>query len=156
MKRFLSFILALTLAVSLVPSAFAASDEALQAANTLHALGLFNGTGTDANGNPVYDLDRAPTREEAITMLVRLLGREEEAKSDDWRMPFTDVSNWAKPYVGYAYTYNLTSGTSETTFGGKQKVSATQYLPLFCVLCITKMGQTFSGIKPGNYPMKLV
>ena len=128
MKRFLSFILALTLAVSLVPSAFAASDEALQAANTLHALGLFNGTGTDANGNPVYDLDRAPTREEAITMLVRLLGREEEAKSDDWRMPFTDVSNWAKPYVGYAYTYNLTSGTSETTFGGKQKVSATQYL----------------------------
>lgn len=128
MKRFLSFILALTLAVSLVPSAFAASDEAVQAANTLHALGLFNGTGTDANGNPVYDLDRAPTREEAITMLVRLLGREEEAKSDDWRMPFTDVSNWAKPYVGYAYTYNLTSGTSETTFGGKQKVSAMQYL----------------------------
>lgn len=128
MKRFLSFILALTLAVSLVPSAFAASDEAVQAANTLHALGLFNGTGTDANGNPVYDLDRAPTREEAITMLVRLLGREEEAKSDDWRMPFTDVSNWAKPYVGYAYTYDLTSGTSETTFGGEQKVSATQYL----------------------------
>lgn len=128
MKRFLSFILALTLAVSLVPSAFAASDEAVQAANTLHALGLFNGTGTDANGNPVYDLDRAPTREEAITMLVRLLGREEEARSDDWRMPFTDVSNWAKPYVGYAYTYNLTSGTSETTFGGKQKVSAMQYL----------------------------
>lgn len=128
MKRFLSFILALTLAASLVPSAFAASDEAVQAANALHALGLFNGTGTDANGNPVYDLDRAPTREEAITMLVRLLGREEEAKSDDWRMPFTDVSNWAKPYVGYAYTYNLTSGTSETTFGGKQKVSAMQYL----------------------------
>lgn len=128
MKRFLSFILALTLAVSLVPSAFAASDEAVQAANALHALGLFNGTGTDANGNPVYDLERAPTREEAITMLVRLLGREEEAKSDDWRMPFTDVSNWAKPYVGYAYTYDLTSGTSETTFGGKQKVSATQYL----------------------------
>ena len=128
LKRFLSFILALTLAVSLVPSAFAASDEAVQAANTLHALGLFNGTGTDANGNPVYDLDRAPTREEAITMLVRLLGREEEAKSDDWRMPFTDVSNWAKPYVGYAYTYDLTSGTSETTFGGEQKVSATQYL----------------------------
>lgn len=43
-------------------------------------------------------------------------------------MPFKDVSNWAKPYVGYAYTYDLTSGTSETTFGGKQKVSATQYL----------------------------
>lgn len=128
MKRFLSFILALTLAVSLVPSAFAASDEAVQAANTLHALGLFNGTGTDANGNPVYDLDRAPTREEAITMLIRLMGKESDAKGYNWEMPFTDVSGWAKPYVGAAYYWGLTSGTSETTFGGKQKVSAMQYL----------------------------
>lgn len=128
MKRFLSFILALTLAVSLVPSAFAASDEALQAANTLHTLGLFNGTGTDANGNPIYDLDRAPTREEAITMLIRLMGKESDAKGYNWEMPFTDVSGWAKPYVGAAYYWGLTSGTSETTFGGKQKVSAMQYL----------------------------
>lgn len=128
MKRFLSFILALTLAVSLVPSAFAASDEAVQAANALHTLGLFNGTGTDANGNPIYDLDRAPTREEAITMLIRLMGKESDAKGYNWEMPFTDVSNWAKPYIGYAYAYSLTSGTSETTFGGKQKVSAMQYL----------------------------
>lgn len=128
MKRFLSFILALTLAVSLVPSAFAASDEAVQAANALHTLGLFNGTGTDANGNPIYDLDRAPTREEAITMLIRLMGKEEIAKDYDRKMPFTDVSGWAKPYVGAAYSWGLTSGTSETTFGGKQKVSAMQYL----------------------------
>ena len=130
MKRFLSFILALTLAVSLVPSAFAASDEAVQAANALHTLGLFNGTGTDANGNPIYDLDRAPTREEAITMLIRLMGKEADAKRQDWlwNTPFTDVSNWAKPYIGYAYAYSLTSGTSETTFGGKQKVNTTQYL----------------------------
>lgn len=128
MKRFLSFILALTLAVSLVPSAFAASDEAVQAANALHTLGLFNGTGTDANGNPIYDLDRAPTREEAITMLIRLMGKESDAKGYNWEMPFTDVSGWAKPYVGAAYSWGLTSGTSETTFGGKQKVSAMQYL----------------------------
>ena len=132
MKRFLSFILALTLAVSLVPSAFAASDEAVQAANALHTLGLFNGTGTDANGNPIYDLDRAPTREEAITMLIRLMGKEKIAKGYNWDynwgIPFTDVSGWAKPYVGAAYKWGLTSGTSETTFGGKQKVSAMQYL----------------------------
>ena len=43
-------------------------------------------------------------------------------------MPFTDVSGWAKPYVGAAYYWGLASGTSETTFGGKQKVSAMQYL----------------------------
>ena len=132
MKRFLSFILALVLAASLVPSAFAASDEAVQAANALYTLGLFNGTGTDANGNPIYDLDRAPTREEAITMLIRLMGKEKIAKGYNWDynwgIPFTDVSGWAKPYVGAAYKWGLTSGTSETTFGGKQKVSAMQYL----------------------------
>lgn len=63
MKRILSLILSLALAFSLMPSAFAASNEAVQAAEALHSLGLFNGTGTDANGNPIYDLDRAPTRQ---------------------------------------------------------------------------------------------
>lgn len=128
MKRFLSFILALTLAVSLLPSAFAASDEAVQAANALHTLGLFNGTGTDANGNPVYDLERTPTRAEAVTMLVRLLGKEEEAEKNVWTTPFTDVADWAKPYVGYAYNNGLTSGISATIFGTNNDVTASQYI----------------------------
>lgn len=50
-----------------------------QAAQNLYELGLFNGTGTDTDGNPIFDLDRAPTRHEAVTMLVRLLGKGEEA-----------------------------------------------------------------------------
>ena len=41
-------------------------------------------------------------------------------------MPFTDVANWAKPYVGYAYAHGLASGTSKTTFGGNEKVTAAQ------------------------------
>jgi hypothetical protein len=35
-----------------IPTAFAARDEAQQAAQSLHELGLFSGTGTDANGQP--------------------------------------------------------------------------------------------------------
>ena len=65
---------------------------------------------------------------EAVTMLVRLLGKETEAKSSEWDIPFTDVSDWAKPYVGYAYENKLTNGVSETRFGGNQTVTAVQYL----------------------------
>ena len=128
MKRILSLILSLALAFSLMPSAFAANNEAVQAAEALHSLGLFTGTGTDANGNPIYDLDRAPTRQEAITMLVRLLGKEDAAKQGTWKTPFTDVDSWAAPYVGYAYSNGLTSGTSATTFSGNNTVTTSQYL----------------------------
>ena len=61
-------------------------------------------------------------------MLVRLLGKDEEAKTGIWDIPFTDVDEWAKPYVGYAYANKLTTGTSDTTFGGAQTVSPSQYL----------------------------
>ena len=33
------------------------------------------------------------------------------AKAKAWDTPFTDVADWAKPYVGYAYANGLTSGT---------------------------------------------
>ena len=129
MKRLLSFILSLTLVVSLMaPCALGASDEAVQAADALHAMGLFNGTGKDANGKPIYDLDRKPTRQEAITMLVRLLGKEKEATSKTWKTIFTDVDTWASNYVGYAYAKGLTAGTSPTTFSGNTPVTASQYL----------------------------
>ena len=128
MKRVLSFLLVIIMLCGIMPTAFAASSEAIAAADTLYALGLFKGTGTDANGKPIYDLDRAPTRHEAVTMLVRILGKEEEAKSGTWDMPFTDVAEWAKPYVGYAYAHGLTSGTSETTFDGDSTITASQFL----------------------------
>lgn len=128
MKKIISLLLALVLMIGTVPVAFAATDEALDAADALHELGLFNGTGTNADGTPNYDLDRAPTRHEAVTMLVRLLGKEDEAKNGTWDIPFTDVADWAKPYVGYAYANGLTNGTSATTFGGGDTVTASQYL----------------------------
>lgn len=128
MKRFIATILTLALMCSFVPAAFAAAYAENEAAQALYDLGLFQGTGNNADGTPNFDLDRAPTRAEAVTMLVRLLGKEEEAKAGNWTTPFTDVADWAKPYVGYAYTNGLTTGTSDTTFGGNNLVNADQYL----------------------------
>lgn len=128
MKKLLSLLLAFALILMLMPSVLAASEEQTQAADALHTLGLFQGTGTKADGTPNYDLDRAPTRNEAVTMLIRLLGKESEAKAGKWETPFTDVAQWAQPYVGYAYANGLTNGTSATAFGGESLVSAAQYL----------------------------
>lgn len=104
------------------------SEQALQAAKALHELGLFFGTGTDADGNPVYELSRTPNRHEAAAMLVRLLGKEADAKAAEWTAPFTDVADWAKPYVGYAYENDIVFGTSATTYGGSEHTTAAQYI----------------------------
>lgn len=128
-KKLLSACLSLVLILSFIPTtAHAASDEATAAANALYELGLFNGTGKDEEGNPIFDLDRTPTRYEAVTMLVRLLGKASEAESNTYSTPFNDVVAWATPYVGYAYANKLTSGTSGTTYGGAGNITASQYL----------------------------
>lgn len=98
------------------------------AADKLNGLGLFQGVGDNADGTPNYELNRAPNRMEAITMLVRLLGKEAAATAGTWETPFTDVDAWALPYVGYAYTNGLTLGTGDTTFGGADTITASQYL----------------------------
>ena len=128
LRKLLSLTLAILLLCGLALPASAASAEALAAADALNALGLFGGVGTNADGSTNYDLDRAPTRHEAVTMLVRLLGKETEAMSKTWRTPLTDVDDWAQPYVGYAYNNGLTTGISATAFGGNQSVTAAQYL----------------------------
>lgn len=129
-KRAVSMILALCLLFSLSAPAFAAENTAETAAQALYNLGLFKGVGNNTDGTPNFDLNRAPNRAEAVTMLVRLLGKEEEALAGTWENSFTDVPSWAAPYVGYAYANGLTKGVNKegTLFGGDSLVSATQYL----------------------------
>jgi len=163
MKRFLSLVLTFSMLLCMIPSASAASAEATAAANELYTLGLFQGKGTNANGNPIFALDDVPTRHEAVTMLVRLLGKEDEAKAGSWNIPFTDVDAWAKPYVGYAYANGLTTGTGATTFGGKATISATQYLTFVLRALGYQSGTDFQwdkaweltdklGLTHGEYP----
>ena len=128
MKRYISIVLTALMILSCCTFAFAATSEAESAANELYSMGLFHGTGKNKDGTPIFDLDKAPTRYEAVTMLVRLLGKESTATAQNWTTPFADVVKWAKPYVGYAYNNSLTNGVSSVSYGGDQTVNATQYL----------------------------
>ena len=106
-------------AAMLTASAFAANYT--NCADSLHEMGLFQGT---QNG---YDLDRTPTRAEAAVMLVRLLGKEAEAKTLTYTAPFTDLKGWEKPYVQYLYSNGLANGTNRTTFHPTGKCTAQMY-----------------------------
>ena len=129
-KNLFCIILTLLLTVCLVPSALAAEDHAADAAQTLYELGLFRGTGANADGTPVFALEQTPTRNQAVIMLVRLLGREQEALNGSWELPFTDVpeGSTAYPYIGYAYANGLTNGYTATTYCGTNPIRANQYI----------------------------
>ena len=125
-KRYLSFILAVALILSLsTATGFAESEDVSPfiAAEQLNQLGLLKGVD---KGN--YDMARAPTRTECIVMLLRLLGKENEAlRYDENKNPFDDVPGWAAKYVAYAYDNELTKGISDKQFGAVMAADAEQY-----------------------------
>lgn len=127
-KKLVALLLVVLMLATTLPFASAADLAEEEAAWALYELGLMKGTGTDAYGNPIFELDRTPTRHEAVTMLVRLLGKEADAANNSWYTPFYDVAAWAAPYVGYAYNYNLTNGISANEYGGNMSTTAAHYI----------------------------
>ena len=119
-KIFILFAVILTLLMALPMSAADANEPY---ADALAELGLFKGTG---NG---YELERTPTRAEAITLLIRVLGKEDEALSGDSEHPFTDAG-WADAYIGYAYKNNIAKGMLQTKFGSNMSIDHKQYSTL--------------------------
>lgn len=114
---------ALLLTLSLLASAASAYTPAeKEAADDLFARGLFYGT--DAG----YELDRDLNRQEAVALLVRLVGRETPALSGNYTASFADVAPWATGYVGYAEQLGLAAGYDAGTFGAYDPVTPAQYV----------------------------
>ena len=101
-------------------------QEAL--AGKLQSLGLFLGVGERADGSADFALDRPLSREEAVTMLVRALGKDAEAAGMEKTHPFSDVPAWANGYVSYAWENGLTKGTADTTFGAGETATGAMYV----------------------------
>ena len=93
-------------------------------ADVLKELGLFLGSGTG------YDLEREPTRQEALIMLIRMLGEEKAAASYGGSSPFQDLTGWegGKNYIGYGAAKGYTSGTTATTFSQYETAGLNTYL----------------------------
>lgn len=123
-KRYISMILVLFIILSsFTPVLATEKSDYLEQAEKLKLLGVFQGT------NKGFELNREATRIEGLIMLIRLLGKEEEAKeSINDLSPFTDVPEWAKPYANYAYKAGLTKGIGNNLFGSYDKVNAKSYM----------------------------
>lgn len=113
-----------------VPAAAAQGQPDLDAAEALYCLGLLDGSGTQADGTPNFNLGGRMTRGEAITMVVRLTGGKTEAESHIYPHPFSDVADWGNPYVGYAYTYGISSGIGDGVFGFQREITQAEYLTM--------------------------
>jgi len=91
-------------------------------AEKLATIGVFKGTPAG------FELDRQPTRLEGLVMLIRLLGKEDEALSiKDEASVFTDVPDWGIPFTNYAFKNGLTKGLGNGLFGSKQTLDAKSF-----------------------------
>ena len=136
-KKCIGVLVLLVMAVTLACPALAASAPVdVQHAEYLYEHGLFKGVGVDESGNPLFALDRTAKRSEGITMFVRVLGKGGEAESGTYSTPFTDVPEWARGYVGYAYEHQLAKGTSGTAFSSEKEISGYEFL----TLCLRALG----------------
>ena len=123
---------------------YAAEEKAEKAADVLYELGLFAGTGTNEDGSPVYSLDGDLTRQQAMTLFINLLGKGKDAMEGNWTTPFTDVDDWAKPFIGYAYENGFTAGVSADRFGSNDPVTEDQYMTYLLLALGYEQGTDFT------------
>ncbi|MCL1983436.1 MAG: cadherin-like beta sandwich domain-containing protein [Clostridiales bacterium] len=99
-----------------------------QYADELYKLGLFLGTVAGADP-PVYELDGPLTRIQALVLVVRLLGLEEEALAFKGSRQFTDVPQWAWQYAAFGYQEGITNGvnTERTLFAPDRPVTLQEF-----------------------------
>ena len=126
-KRVFTLLLALTL---LATCALAYTAEQNHTADALYELGLFKGRTEGANN---YALDDGLKRDEGVTLLIRLLGKEQEALAGgDYGAPFRDVpkDDWSASYVGYAAKNHITNGVGKDKFDPDRTMSDNMFLTL--------------------------
>lgn len=121
-KRTLLFLLVLMLISSNMIYAEAANGLFISEAKALQELGLLK------SSNDSFELERQPNRLEISIMLVRMLGKEQEATNKTLKHSFTDVPSWANSYVGYLYANKYTKGVSAKAFGSNIPADANSYV----------------------------
>ena len=112
LKRTLSLALSATMLSSMmVAGAGAASYADVSSNHHQEAIAVMQAVGVmvgDQNGN--FNPDKQVTRAEMAVVMSNLLG----LKVEDFKnasIPFTDVPEWARPYVAACYAAGVTSGT---------------------------------------------
>ena len=95
------------------------SKQNQEAIEVLQKVGIMVG---DENGK--FNPEAKVTRNEMAVIMANLM--DYRVASYKGTSPFTDVPDWAEPYVAACYTNGIISGYSAKTFGGSDPVSTSQ------------------------------
>jgi hypothetical protein len=125
-KKLLICLLCIACLGTAIPASGLESSPYAEALNTL---GVLRGTGKG------FELHRVPTRSEILVMIIRLLGKEQEALESSYSHPFEDTK-WDAPYISYGYNHSIVNGVSANSFGGSQQASLRQY----CAMLLRLLG----------------
>ena len=127
LKRALSLLLSSTMVLGMLVMGSSAasytdvtSKENVEAIEVLKAVGVMTG---DENGN--FNPNKQVTRAEMAVVMANLL----DLKVEDFKgasLPFTDVPEWAVPYVAACYADGITAGISATQYGSNNSVTTAQ------------------------------
>ena len=128
LKRALSLLLSSTMVLGmLVMGSSAAGYQDVDASNknqeaieVLQAVGVMSGVDNEGN----FDPDGSVTRNQMAVIMAHLL----KLDYDYYRgtNPFTDVPEWAAPYVAACAAEGVIAGIGNNQFGGEMKVTAAQ------------------------------
>ena len=127
LKRALSLALASVMLLGMmVVGTSAASYTDVSSKHNEEAIAVMQAVGVmvgDTNGK--FNPDQKVTRGEMAVVMANLLN----LKVNDFvnaKLPFTDVPQWALPYVAACYADGITAGISATEFGFNYEVTAAQ------------------------------
>ena len=126
LKRALSLALASVMLLGMMVVGTGASYADVTSKNNQEAIAVMQAVGVmvgDTNGN--FNPDQKVTRGEMAVVMANLLNLQVEdfvgAKT-----PFTDVPQWAVPYVAACYADGITAGISATQYGFNYEVTTAQ------------------------------
>ena len=95
------------------------SEQNQEAIEVLKAVDIMVG---DEKGN--FNPEAKVTRNEMAVVMSNLMAYNVKTYKDT--SPFTDVPEWAEPYVAACYTNGITSGYDKVTYGGSDNVTTAQ------------------------------
>ena len=95
------------------------SEQNQEAIEVLKSVGIMTG---DEKGN--FNPEAKVTRNEMAVVMSNLMAYNVKTYANT--SPFTDVPDWAEPYVAACYTNGITSGYDKVTYGGSDNVTTAQ------------------------------
>ena len=126
LKRALSLLLSSTMVLGMLVMGSSAASYAdvtskqhEEAIEVLKTVGIMTG---DENGK--FNPEAKVTRNEMAVVMSNLMAYNVASYKNT--SPFTDVPEWAEPYVAACYTNGITSGYDAKTYGGNDSVTTAQ------------------------------